>query len=213
MKRFHPNRTHQTTTYTLLNRYPVIFSACRDYFSGRDSIRILSFGCSTGEEVITLRKYFPNAEIVGADINKNSLNICKQLNLDDRIHFVDSLSKELRRNGPYDAIFCMAVFQRTPMLIAEENITDLSSIYPFEKFEKQISELDSLLNESGLMVVHLSQYDFCDTAVSHRYKHHGDYNQNDYGPYVFGKDSKIKKELTHRYSIYVKKQTASRLHT
>ena len=205
MERFQPGRTHQTTAMTWLDRYPDIFRACRDYFTDRDHIKILSFGCSTGEEVITLRHYFPNAEIVGAEINKNSLRVCKSLHLDDKVHFVNSRTKTIQKHGPYDAIFCMAVLQRTPHLIADSNTTDLSQIYPFEKFEKQIIELDSFLKESGLMIVHLSQYDLCDTAVYQRYVPYGDCNQDHYGPYVFGKDSKIKKTLGHRHSIFVKK--------
>ena len=204
MKVFNSKRTHQTTSATCLNRYPQIFSACKTYFGDCKKIRILSFGCSTGEEVITLQRYFPNAEIIGAEINKNSLAICRKLNLGDNIHFIDSTSENIKAYGPYDAIFSMAVFQRTPGVIAEKEITDLKRIYPFEKFENQVIELDKSLNKSGLMIIHMSQYDFSDTVLAPNYETYGDYNQNYYGRFVFDRDSKIKQEIKTRNSIFVK---------
>lgn len=207
MKTFDAGRTHQTTEATCFNRYPGIFFGCKGYFGEKEDIRILSFGCSTGEEVVTLQQYFPQAEIIGAEINRNSLRICRQRKLGERIHFVDSLPEEISKYAPYDAIFCMAVFQRTPGVIAEKNIRDLKKIYPFEKFEEKIVELDSYLNEQGLMVVHMSAYDFTDTKVAGRYKPYGDFNQDHYGPYVFGRDSRKKEKLSRRHSIYIKEKS------
>ncbi|MEI4884199.1 class I SAM-dependent methyltransferase, partial [Klebsiella pneumoniae] len=84
------------------------------YFSGQPEVRILSFGCSTGEEVLTLRRYFPHASIVGAELNRRSLTICERLNVDDRIQFTFSRHDLIARHGPFDAVFCMAVLQRGP---------------------------------------------------------------------------------------------------
>ncbi len=204
LKIFNSDRVHQTTTATCMNRFPIIFSACKEYYEGKDNIKILSFGCSTGEEVLTLRYYFPTATIVGAEINEHSLNICKKRKLDEKVQFINSTKEELENLAPFDVIFCMAVFQRTPGLIAEKNITNLKKIYPFEKFEKQIIELDNLLKEGGMMVVHFSQYDLLDTEVSSKYKVYGNYNQDNYGPYIFDKDSKLVQEKIKRYSIFIK---------
>ena len=46
---FKGGKVHQTTPPTCMDRYAVIFSACRDYFKGVNNIKILSYGCSTGE--------------------------------------------------------------------------------------------------------------------------------------------------------------------
>lgn len=206
MKLFQSGRTHQTTASTCLNRYPSIFYGTRQYFGDREDLKILSFGCSTGEEVVTLRQYFPKAEIVGAEINKHSLRVCRKRQLDEKIHFVDSLPEEIQKYAPYDAVFCMAVLQRTPGLIAEKNITDLKKIYPFEKFEDQVTQLDGYLKEGGLMVIHMSQYDFPDTAVAKNYTPYGEFHQDHYGPFVFDRQSKRKEQLSRRYSIYIKEQ-------
>ncbi len=91
---------HQTTSLTYMDRYPTIFSACRYYFDGKQDLKILSYGCSTGEEVLTLRRYFPNAHIIGADINKHSLARCRKLPVDEKLplyilHLVKSKSMDL----------------------------------------------------------------------------------------------------------------------
>jgi len=47
--------------------------------------------------------------------------------------------------------FCMAVLQRTPDKITRQGVKSLKKIYPFEKFEKQIIELDNYLKKGGLI--------------------------------------------------------------
>jgi hypothetical protein len=195
---------HQTTPLTFMNRYPKIFAECSDYFAGKQELKILSYGCSTGEEVLTLRQYFPTAHIVGAEINKHSLSICKKLPVDDKISFIHSKPDEIEKHGPYDAIFCMAVLQRKPHYIAEKGITNLKKIYPFEKFEQQIIELDKLVNPRGLLVVHYTQYSVGDTIVASKYKNLGNQDQSDYASPVFDKISNIVKNPAPQKSIFIK---------
>jgi hypothetical protein len=160
---------HQTSPDTRIDRYPKIFDACRTYFTDKNDLKILSYGCSTGEEVLTLRKYFPTAHITGAEINRGSLAICRRHSVDDQIAFVYSERGAIARRGPYDAIFCMAVFQRTPVAIAERGIIDLKRIYPFEKFDRQVTELDEMLASGGLFVMRHAQYRFQDASVAAKY--------------------------------------------
>lgn len=204
MKLFKAKRVNQTTPLTYMNRYPVIFSACKNYFKDKDNISILSYGCSTGEEVLTLRTYFEDADIVGAEINKNSLKVCRSLNVDDKIDFIKSKPSNIRKKGKFDAIFCMAVFQRTPHDVTSQGITSLKKIYPFEKFEDQITELDGYVKKGGLLVVHFSQYSFVDTIVGWKYKALGEYNQDDYSSSIFDKNSELIKENVDRKSIFIK---------
>lgn len=200
---------HQTTSITFMNRYPYIFSACRDYFNGKQDLKILSFGCSTGEEVLTLRNYFPTAHIVGAEINKHSLKICRTLPVDDKITFVYSKPVEIQKYGQYDAIFCMAVLQREPHVIAAKGISSLKKTYPFEKFEQKIIELDELLYPQGLMVIHYTQYSLLDTTVASKYKTLGNYNQDDYISPVFDINSTIIKNPTSQNTIFIKNKLIS----
>jgi len=167
---FKKEQLHQTEPFTCMDRYPQIFETCRRFFTGRPDIRILSFGCSSGEEVITIRRYFPDARIVGAEINPISLALCLKQPFDDRMSFVLSDPVTIARQGPFDLIFCMAVLQRTPGLVEKNGITNLRDFYPFEKFDLQLQELNALLNNDGLLVIHHSQYYLEDSSLAAMYE-------------------------------------------
>jgi cyclopropane fatty-acyl-phospholipid synthase-like methyltransferase len=190
---------------TGLNRYPDVFSECVRYFGGKSGLRILSFGCSTGEEVVTLREYFPDAEIVGAEINKRSLKKCRALKVDDKITFVHSSDDRLGKLGTFDAVFCMAVFQRTPQYIADAGIRDLSRIYPFAKFEKQIDFLSDMVKTNGLLIVHFTQYNLEDTRAALKFSAFGDCTQRSYDMPVFDKHCKFIESPIPWHSIFIKK--------
>lgn len=200
----HAKEVHQTTSLTCMNRYPEIFKACRDYFNNKKELTLLSYGCSTGEEVLTLRQYFPQANIIGADINKHSLARCKKLMVDDKVTFIYSKKSELLKYGKYDAIFCMAVLQIKPHFVRSNGITNLKKIYPFEKFEQTVNELDRLINKDGLLVIHFTQYSVADTNIAFAYETVGDYNQEEYIGPVFDKGSNIIENPIPFKSIYKK---------
>jgi SAM-dependent methyltransferase len=160
---------HQTTAKTWVDRYPTLFRASREFLGDHEQLRLLSFGCSTGEEVLTLRRYFPKAQIVGAEINRKSLAQCLTLDVDDRIRFVHSRHATIASHGPYDAIFCLAVLQRTPHLVEANNLASLADVYPFQRFDEQLSELDDLLKPGGLLVVHHTQYVVAHSSIASRY--------------------------------------------
>ncbi|WP_394184132.1 class I SAM-dependent methyltransferase [Metabacillus halosaccharovorans] len=201
---FQSKNVHQTTPLTYMDRYPIIFSACKDYFGGKKDIKILSFGCSTGEEVLTLRSYFPDTYIVGADINKRSIAKCRKLPADNKITFIHSSYSDIQKHGPFDAVFCMAVLQRKPHYIAAKGISSIKKIYPFEKFEKQVIELDGLLKEQGILTVHFTQYSLMDTSVAYKYEAMGNYNQGDYRSPVFDKNSQLVNNPLPQKSIFIK---------
>ena len=69
LKRSRPNNLFQPYRQTKPDRHPAIFAFVRERLSTNAIPRLMSFGCSTGEEAFTLRRYFPQAEIVGVDIN------------------------------------------------------------------------------------------------------------------------------------------------
>lgn len=91
---------YQTNAVTWPDRYPGIFAACRSHIGDGTDRRILSFGCSTGDEVLTLRRYFPAATIVGAEINRRSLAICRRLPVDPGITFIALGVRRFDGTGP-----------------------------------------------------------------------------------------------------------------
>ncbi|GFN32898.1 class I SAM-dependent methyltransferase [Paenibacillus xylaniclasticus] len=203
----HSRQVHQTSSFTSMDRYPDIFSACRDYFKDKEHLNILSYGCSTGEEVLTLRKYFPNARIIGADINRHSLAQCHRLQVDDQIDFIYSSPEEISRHGPYDAVFCMAVLQRRPHRVAASKTTSLANIYPFEKFEHTVAMLHSQLNPQGLLVIHFTQYFLMDTKLASEYDILEGYTQYDYLSPTFDVNSRIVPDRKPLHTIFIKKSS------
>jgi hypothetical protein len=195
---FRSQDIHQSTVLTSMDRYPGIFSVCRDYFIGKPEPRILSYGCATGEEPLTLRNYFPSACIVGAEINPHCLSLARKRKADDRMMFLESHPEKIRESGPFDAIFCLAVLQRTPMLVARKGIMNLKAIYAFEKFEAKVTELDSWLNKNGLLIIHHSQYLFTDASVASKYS-----------PLLSAKDIQNTGPLFDRNSVRLKDTMAS----
>jgi 2-polyprenyl-3-methyl-5-hydroxy-6-metoxy-1,4-benzoquinol methylase len=143
----HPS-CHQGPNRTELNRYPEIFAAAAA--AAPDARRILSFGCASGEECITLANYFPEAEIVGADINPVILLKARK-HRSDRIRFVYASDRILRRLRGFDVLFCMAVLRS-------------AGHYPFERFEERALFPETLVRPGGLLVIHNSPYRFGDTA-------------------------------------------------
>lgn len=148
---------HQADSTTCFDRYPALFSATRSLLRGRASPRILSFGCASGEEVATLRRYFPDAVIVGLEINRRLLLACRGLQLDDRITFTGSRAAAFAR-GPFDAIFCMAVLTRRPHEVERRQMTDISAYYPFDRFADTVRALAAQLSDEGLLIVEHALY-------------------------------------------------------
>jgi Methyltransferase domain len=153
----HP-RAHQVKGNTKLNRYPEIFAAAAA--AAPDTKRILSLGCSTGEECVTLANYFPEAQIVGADINPLSL-LKAMKHRNDRIKFVYASDRILNRLGEFDALFCMSVLRSSRRY---------QMYYPFERFAERAVYLESLVRTGGLLIIHNSTYRFSDTVRRYAYE-------------------------------------------
>jgi SAM-dependent methyltransferase len=157
----HPGEIHQTTPYTCEDRYPELFDLAARLAPAAQ--RVLSFGCSTGEELIALRRRFPGAELIGAEINPRSRRIAiRKLANDPR---AEVLHPNLVQ-GPFDVVFAMAVLQREPAKIAEMGIMDLSAHYPFERFDSAVGELAEALRAGGLLCVSNAHYRIEDSSVA-----------------------------------------------
>lgn len=149
---------HQDVTETRRDRYPRLFASAAALLGDASSPRILSFGCSSGEEVLSLRDYFPAAAIVGAEINRGELAACRRLPPHPRTVFIHSTRARIADHGPYDAVFCMAVLQRRPHAVARAGVADIARHYPFARFADEIAFLTEQLRPGGLLIVEHSQY-------------------------------------------------------
>ncbi len=152
---------HQTTPQTAEERYPELFDLAAQLQPG--ARRILSFGCSTGEELAALRRRFPDAEIVGAEINRRSRRIAERRFGDDP---ETSVVDPSRIDGSFDLIFALAVLQREPVKVAEAEFDDLSSHYPFARFDAAVTSLAQRLRSGGLLVVINAHYRIEDSSAA-----------------------------------------------
>jgi hypothetical protein len=160
---FFGDDVHQTTTDTMEERYPELFDVAAQLGVGAE--RILSFGCSTGEELAALRRRFPQSLIVGAEINRRARTIARRRTAGDPLTVVMPPSGI---SGSFDLIFALAVFQREPHRIAESELEDLSCEYPFERFDKAVSALVDRLRPRGLLCVFNAHYRIEDSSAAAR---------------------------------------------
>lgn len=167
-RRLYAGQHFQGETFSCEDRYPELFEECRERLADRPGVRILSYGCATGEEVFTLARYLPQAEIVGVDINRWCLKECARRNTSARIRFLHRMSPEFAGAAEFDAGFCMAVFQRTEHRIAGAEPVETG--FTFERFEDEVRMLDEKLKPGGLLFLDECDFSFEQTAVAAGYR-------------------------------------------
>ena len=149
---------------TRFDRYPLAFRFARDQLGDKAATRILSFGCSTGEEVFTLRRYFPAATIKGIEVDPARIRICEERlreTGDPRIAFQCAADASGEPPESHDAVFCMAVF-RDPALDAPTTRSTAGHI-SFDDFERGVTDLVRCLKPGGLLFVEHSNFRISDT--------------------------------------------------
>lgn len=160
-----PANMFQYRSLTQPNRYPRIFSFVRDRLAPLPQPRLLSFGCSTGEEVFSLRMYFPRATIKGIDIAATNIAACRRklaATGDPGIEFAWAESAAGEPPESYDAIFCLAVFQH--QALQDPKILTCERYLRFEAFEATVAGLARCLKPGGLLAIRHLDFRFSDTA-------------------------------------------------
>lgn len=145
---------HQLSPVTAFDRYPDLFSVLAQRVHPR---RVLSFGCSTGEECATIRAYWPTADVFGIDVNDNSLDVARRRFPWARFHHASALPDL----GTFDLVFAMSVLCRHGDTTGKE---DISAVYPFRMFEEAVGRIVSVLAPHGAIVLHNANYRFQHTS-------------------------------------------------
>lgn len=197
------NHYHQFSNFTEINRYPDLFEIAKQHFAPLENPKILSFGCSTGEEVITLSKYIPHASIVGVDINTWCLKEATRRYGSENRKFTHSLSDEFANLQDFDALFCLAVFQHP------ENRYDKTrkeSACTFDRFENQLVELDKKLKSQGMLFIDHCDFNFLETSLMPHYQiARFDENQKIRHRPIFNKKNQKIAEFQKSFRVYQKR--------
>jgi len=159
---------HQKNNATKYDRYPEIFQRCHIIKGGyhEPMIRglepkILSFGCSFGDEIQTLKdKYFEHSVIDGVDINSDCVTHCiERFGDDNKIYRYDEF---IESSIKYDVIFAMSVFCKWE---DTELIDDCSNIYPFNVFDEGVRILSDKVKDGGLLVIYNANFCMFESSV------------------------------------------------
>ncbi len=93
---------------TLPARYWNEFNALGDHCDQTKGLAVLSFGCSVGDELYTIRSRFPGASIFGCEADLDRLKAARERTRGWANVFA-SEAPELRRRGPFDVIIANSV--------------------------------------------------------------------------------------------------------
>jgi SAM-dependent methyltransferase len=162
---FGGRQVFQPFATTCEDRYPRIFACARERLGDGPGLSLLSVGCSTGEELVTLRRYFPGAAITGIDINPAAIAIaCRKVaglpGPAIRLETRSCVASEVDEG--YDAIFCMAVFRDGRL--GHSRPARCDRYLDFADFDAMAAALARVLKPGGLLAIRHSNFRFCDTS-------------------------------------------------
>ncbi|MDT0508008.1 class I SAM-dependent methyltransferase [Novosphingobium sp. MMS21-SN21R] len=192
MYRRHGDQVLQPYPTTFEDRYPAVFGALASRLSHISEPLILSYGCSDGSEVRSLRRWFPHAKIVGLD--PNALMIAKardhlSLHPDPGISYVEASSPNSLGDVQFDAILAMAVFRHGEL---ERTLpASCATILPFDRFARAVEALDRHLKPGGWLSVWNAHFRFADTQTAQNYDAHAlEYSRGEPQTLFYGPDNR-----------------------
>jgi len=162
-ERERPGQLLQPEAATGDGRYPEIIAFVGRELAALEHPRVLSWGCSTGAELLALRKALPHAEITGADINARSLAKARRaVSGDGAIRLIHSGDPAELAGEQFDAVLCLAVLRHARL--QEERPSSCAAILPFAQAERFTECLTSLLRPGGLLALWNVHFRLADMA-------------------------------------------------
>jgi SAM-dependent methyltransferase len=157
----------QPYNHTLPDRYPWLFGFAAAELAAIAQPRILSFGCSRGEEVFSLRRYLPTAAIKGIDVDPKNIACCiegARTRGSLGLSFENAASSAREADESYDAIFCLAVLCLGDLTVRGATRSD-PQLY-FTDFSRAVADLARCLKPGGLLLLQTTSYRFGDTDTA-----------------------------------------------
>ncbi|WP_183407772.1 class I SAM-dependent methyltransferase [Nocardioides marmoriginsengisoli] len=158
-----PANLFQPHATTSADRYPVEFAAAADALTTA-APSILSFGCSSGEELLSLRGQFPDARIHGVDINPVAVRRARRAVADDpAITVARAGDAEGLEQASYDVVTALAVFRHADL---NEAPPRCDPTLRFADFERTVDRLARCVRPGGVLVIRHANFRFTDCAVA-----------------------------------------------
>lgn len=161
-----PDNLFQPYTTTAPNRYPEEFGVVRASLPTPDPA-ILSFGCSSGEELISLHQHFPGARIHGIDINPLAVRTARKriatAGLSGSVTVAKGGDAAGEPAAAYDVVLALAVFRHGSL---KQFPDSCAGLLRFADFERTVAGLVAALRPGGLFVIRHANFRFTDTAAA-----------------------------------------------
>ncbi len=165
-----PDNLFQPSATTLPDRYPDAFAYVRDRITSSNP-RILSFGCSSGEELLSVLSHVPHGQVRGIDVNPLAVRAAQALirraGVTNRVSVRLAGDAQGEEPGSCDAIFAMAVF-RHGSLGARPPTCD--RYLRFADFDRTVTGLAAALRPGGLLVIRHANFRFKDCRVAREFE-------------------------------------------
>lgn len=147
-------------TSTKTNRYDGAFETVRVAWGNKESPKILSFGCSAGDEMGSISEFMPGADIFGCDVD---LSVAEsRSDLPGKVFL--STPEAVLAHGPYDIIFANSV------LCLHPSTEPAPQKFSFDDFLALCSNLNDALSPGGLLCIYNASYFFRELPFSVQYK-------------------------------------------
>jgi hypothetical protein len=154
----------QTSIATSIYRELDALNAARRVLPTDRPLNILSFGCSIGDELATLKILFRSATVRGCDIDELALGKAQET-VGQFAEVFASSADEIARRGPYDLICAFSSLCINPLPSLER----FRQEFPFALFAETIGMLDANLSPGGVLAVKNASYPVLEAGIRDRY--------------------------------------------
>lgn len=157
-----PDNLFQPYTTTGPDRYPDEFAIVREQLT-TSRPRILSFGCSSGDELLTVHDYFPGARIKGIDANPLAVRTARKRVAGLGIEVVKASDASAEPPAAYDVVLALAVFRHGAL---SDSPPRCDALIQFADFDRTVTGLVAAVKPGGLFVTRHANFRFTDCAAA-----------------------------------------------
>lgn len=209
LQRIRPENLFQPSGFTVPNRYPHILREVKALVQDAPRpLRLLSFGCSTGEELLTLDSHFPGSLMTGIDISAPRLAIAAErlssLRQQGRLQLFQGASADCLPPDlpPFDIVLAMSVFRHHDLEAAPARC---SHRLRFADFEKTVTGLAGRVRPGGFLCMTNNHLDFTETAVAAGFERCVAVRHDPRNP-LYGADDRLKPQPERDAVVFRRKE-------